>query len=135
MRRKLLTIDAIVNLVLGIFLVAFPAKVIHAAGMPGEGAFYANILGGVLFGVGMALLIERFRPPLRMVGLGLGGAVSINLCGGLALAGWLALGPLQLSTFGLIALWGLVVLLVGLSAVELYGNVRKREVFGESKSG
>ncbi len=127
MRNELLTIDGIVNLVLGLLLIAFPASVVRALGLPaGDSAFYANILGGVLFGVGLALLVERFRPPLRTVGLGLGGAVSINMCGGLVLAGWLALGRLELTTFGIIALWGLVVLLVGLSAIELYGQFKER---------
>ena len=125
MRNELLTIDGIINLVLGVLLIAFPAGVVRAFGIPGgESAFYANILGGVLFGVGVALLIERFRPPLKAVGLGLGGAVSINLCGGLVLASWLVLGRLELSTFGVIALWTLVLLLVGLSMIELYGQFR-----------
>lgn len=125
MRNELLTIDGIINLSLGVLLMAFPAGVVRALGVPaGESAFYANILGGVLFGVGVALLIERFRPPLRAVGIGLGGAISINLCGGLVLAGWLVMGRLALSMFGLIALWALVVLLVGLSLIELYGQFR-----------
>ena len=125
MRNELLTIDGIINLVLGVLLIAFPAGVVRALGIPGgESAFYANILGGVLFGVGVALLIERFRPPLKAVGLGLGGAVSINLGGGLVLASWLVLGRLELSTFGVIALWTLVLLLVGLSMIELYGQFR-----------
>ena len=112
-------------MVLGVFLVAFPSSIVRALGMPGsEGAFYANILGGVLFGVGVALVIERFRPPLRTVGLGLGGAISINLCGGLVLAVWLASGRLELSTLGAFVGWALVLVLVGLSLVELYGHFR-----------
>jgi len=127
MRKELLTVDGIVNLVLGILLVAFPANVVLALGIPaGDSAFYANVLGGVLFGVGVALVIERFRPPLKTVGLGLGGAISINLCGGVVLAGWLILGRLELTTLGTIVLWGLVVLLVGLSVIELYGQLRRR---------
>ncbi len=123
MRNELLTIDGILNMILGVLLIAFPTGVVRTLGIPGgESAFYANILGGVLFGVGVALLIERFRPPLKAVGLGLGGAISINLCGGLVLAGWLVLGRLELSTFGVIALWALVLLLVGLSLIELYGQ-------------
>ena len=125
MRNELLTIDGILNLVLGILLVVFPTNVVRSLGIPaGESAFYANILGGVLFGVGVALLVERFRPRLRAVGLGLGGAISINLCGGIVLAGWLLLGRLELTTFGVITLWGLVVLLVGLSVIELYGQLK-----------
>lgn len=40
MRNELLTIDGIVNLVLGILLVAFPANVVHALGLlAGDNAF------------------------------------------------------------------------------------------------
>ncbi len=104
MRKQLLAIDGIINLVLGVMLMVFPSGLIQALGIPGgESAFYANILGGVLFGVGVALVIESFRPPLSVVGLGLGGAVSINLGGGVVLGLWLASGRLSLST--LVRLW------------------------------
>ena len=127
MRKELLAIDGIINLVLGVLLMAFPSGLIRALGIPGgESAFYANILGGVLFGVGVALLIESLRPPLRMVGLGLGGAVSINLGGGAVLGLWLASGRLSLSTLGTFVGWGLVIVLVGLSLMELYGHFRMR---------
>jgi hypothetical protein len=42
----------------------------------------------------------------------------INLCGGLALAGWPLLGGLALEARGALLLWALV-LLAGISAVEL----------------
>ena len=93
MRKELLTIDGVVNLLLGILLLWYPPSVIGALGLLTDGKpFFASILGAVLFGVGVALLIERFRPPLRVVGLGLGGAISINLCGGVVLAVWLLIG-------------------------------------------
>lgn len=127
MRNVLLTIDGVVNLVLGILLVVFPSIVVLALGLPaGESKFYANILGGVLFGVGVALLIEQFRPLLKSVGLGLAGAICINLCGGVVLAAWLALGRLKLTTIGVFTLWGLALLLVGLSLAELYGHLKRQ---------
>ena len=70
--------------------------------------------------MGVALLIERYRPPLRVVGLGLGGAIAINLCGGSVLAVWLLVGSLALTALGQLAMWTLVVVLVGLSSLELY---------------
>lgn len=127
MQSVLLAIDGVVNLALGILLIVFPSPVVLALGLPGgESGFYANILGGVLFGVGVALLIERLRPPLNTVGLGLAGAISINLCGGAVLAAWLFLGRLELTTIGAIVLWGLVVLLVVLSLIELVAQFRNR---------
>lgn len=126
MKSELLTIDGVVNLLLGLFLLWYPASVASALGLPNGGRpFFASILGAVLFGVGLALLIERFRPPLWIGGLGLGGAVSINLCGGVVLAAWLVGGSLNLTTLGQATLWALVVLLVGLSAFELYTHQRR----------
>ncbi len=124
MKRELLTIDGVANLLFGILLVWYPAPLADALGLPTDGRpFFASLLGGVLFGVGVALLIERSRP-LRMVGLGLGGAVSINLCGGAVLAAWLMGGSLSLTTIGQVTLWTLVVFLVGLSAFELSSHWR-----------
>ena len=124
MKSGLLAIDGVINLALGILLVWYPPSVAHALGLPADGqSFFASILGAVLFGVGVALLIERSRPPLRVVGLGLGGAVAINLSGGVVLAGWLVAGSLPLTMLGRVALWALVILLVGLSSVELYSHL------------
>jgi hypothetical protein len=50
--------------------------------------------------------------------LGLGGAIAINLCGGLVLAVWLLSNKLSLPLRGQIFLWSLVMLLVGISVLE-----------------
>ncbi len=82
--KTLLLIDAIINLALGALLGIFPKQVIEMLGMPVvEKPFYASIFGGVLFGIGIALLLDRSREKTGVRGLGLGGAVAINLCGGL----------------------------------------------------
>ena len=119
-RITLLTIDAIINLLLGLLLIAFSDGLVELLGVPPAAhGFYANILGGVLFGVGIALVIESRSKIGHGVGLGLGGAIAINLCGGLVLFGWLVFGDLSLPLRGLIFLWCLVVLLLGISVVEL----------------
>jgi hypothetical protein len=118
-RTSLLKADAAINLILGILLMAFPAKMINALGVPmADPSFYATILGGVLFGIGLALLLECYRKSDRFVGLGLGGAIAINLCGGLVLAVWLLSNKLSLPLRGQIFLWSLVLLLVGISVLE-----------------
>ena len=121
--RLLLWCDAIINLLLGVVLVAYPVRLFRAIGIPfTTPAFYPSILGAVLIGVGLALLIQ-----LRShEGLGLSGAVAINICGGLVLALWLLFGSLQLSTQGLVVLWALVFVLVGLSVVELVANSKEK---------
>ncbi|MBW2438006.1 MAG: hypothetical protein PVH74_02980 [Desulfobacterales bacterium] len=124
-RTFLLKADAAVNLILGILLMAFPAGLVKTLGIPIEvPAFYATILGGVLFGIGLALLMECYWKSGRFSGLGLGGAIAINLCGGGVLAIWLLSGALSLPLRGQILLWFLVLLLIGLSLLEGFSHRR-----------
>ncbi len=119
-RSSLLTIDGILNLALGTLLIIFPDSVVSALGVPDVApAFYPNILGGVLFGIGIALLIERKNQHHKGIGLGLGGAIAINLCGGMVLGAWMLFGGLSLPFRGSVFLWALVVLLVAISLAEL----------------
>lgn len=117
MTRLLLIIDGIVNLALGALLTAYPEPVIKALGLPVvELPFYASILGAVIFGIGIALFIQIKKPSF---GLGLGGAVAINLSGGLCLAAWLIFGNLTIPAIGYYIMWGLVIILISLSTFEL----------------
>ncbi len=125
---NLLVCDAIINLVLGVLLVVFPESLVTALGIPpAEVAFYPSLLGAVLFGVGVALLIERFR---GSSGLGLCGAISINLSGGLVLSAWLIFGSLSLPARGQAVLWALVAVLVGISALEGASQARAQSERG-----
>jgi hypothetical protein len=119
-RTTLLAVDAGINLILGVMLVAFPDWLVALLGVPpAPGRFYPSLLGGVLFGIGIALLIERHHRTEKGIGLGLAGAVAINLCGGLVLCGWLIFGNLPLPMRGVLFLWLIVLLLLGLSMAEL----------------
>jgi hypothetical protein len=123
----LLKADAAINFILGILLLVFPSKLVKALGVPmADSSFYPSILGGVLLGIGLALLIESYRQSNRLIGLGLGGAIAINLCGGFVLAIWLLYGSLNLPLRGQIFLWALVLLLVGLSSIEGFSHLKKR---------
>lgn len=126
-RDRLLLVDASVNLLLGAALVAFPEWLVIALGVPtAETAFYPSLLGGVLVGIGLALLLARSQRWRGLGGLGLGGAIAINLCGGIVLGVWLVVGRLGLPVRGRVFLWGLVVVLVGLSIMELAAWLRGR---------
>jgi hypothetical protein len=119
-KSKLLLLDSAINFLLGILLLIFQKTIVNFLGVPYiENAFYPNILGAVLFGIGIALSIEYFR---GAEGLGLLGAISINLCGGIVLAYWLLFGQLGLSINGKIFLWSLAVILVGISSIELVSH-------------
>jgi hypothetical protein len=133
-RSTLLKTDAAINLILGILLMAFPAGLVKALGIPmTDPSFYATILGGVLFGIGLALLVECYRKSSRFVGLGLGGAIAINLCGGFVLAAWLLSDKLTLPLRGQIFLWSLVVLLVGISLLEGLTHFRKGKLLSSDE--
>ena len=87
---------------------------------PAESAFYPSILGAVLFGIGLALILTWLRRDAG--GLGLGGAIAINLCAGIVLALWLVAGNLELPLRGSLFLWAIVALLVGISLTELIAS-------------
>lgn len=115
----LLTIDAAINLALGLLLVLFPRPVAEVLGVPvPTSAFYASILGAVLTGIGLALLVERFRARHGVAGLGLGGAICINVCGAGVLTLWLIAGELTMPLRGRVFLWAVAIVILGLSIVE-----------------
>jgi hypothetical protein len=118
--RTLLLIDAAINLALGVLLGVFPRPLAAWLGIPPAGKpFYASILGAVLFGIGLALLLERSRARIGAGGLGLGGAAAINLCGGIALALWLSFGSLEVPVRGRVIMWCLAGVLCAISIIEL----------------
>jgi hypothetical protein len=89
-QRPLLLADAVINLALGVLLLLYPQWLAAALGMPPVATnFFPNVLGGVLFGIGLALLIAHHG---GSQGLGLDGAIAINLCGAGVVAGWLIVG-------------------------------------------
>ncbi len=127
MRRTLLELDGFGNILLGLVLAMFPAPVARILGLPDvEQAFYPSLFGAVLIGIGVALLLERFRRAEHLIGLGLSGALIINLCFGIALAAWLTVADLALPFRGYLVLWILVAVLVGLGSVELWVQLRHR---------
>jgi hypothetical protein len=123
--NTLIILDGLINLCLGVILLLFPRGFLHTLGLPiQEPPFYPSILGAVLVGISLALFIERFFKRARIRGLGLAGAVSINLAGGFVLALWLVLGDLGLHVRGYVILWALVFVLIGLSGGELIIHLR-----------
>lgn len=120
MRSILLIIDAIVNIILGFFLVFFPLKVVDLLGLPVETPpFYATVLGGVLIGIGIALFLGMEKRSGTTDGLGLGGALFINLFAGLALASLLIGDRICIPLRGYLILLGLVLFLLLICGLEL----------------
>jgi hypothetical protein len=125
-KNLLLVIDGIVNLALGILLIFFPEQLKGALDLPEvETFFYVNIFGAVLFGIGLALLLDHFTGRAGITGLGIGGAIIINFCGGGALLYWLIFGGLRLSPGGALFLWSIAILVLGVALVELLSKTWK----------
>lgn len=135
-REKLLAVDALINFTLGLTFIFYPQLIVNLLGIEISAlSTVINILkatiaifGGVLTGIGIALLLESLHRPKGLVGLGLGGAVVINLCGGIVLAGWLIFGNLVIPKLMLVFLWILVTILVVLSVMEFYIHFQKQKI-------
>lgn len=126
-KKIILLTDASINFILSVLLLAYSPKLVSLLGMPySDNFFYPNILGAVFLGITIALVIEAFRKHTdRFTGLGLIGAISINLCGGLVLLLWLLFGGLNLPLKGMLFLWILDIILVVISLTELFIDLRK----------
>ena len=112
--------DGIINLALGILLLLMPLGTAELLGVPRTNLdFYPTILGGVIFGIGLALLIERYGYSKNIRGLGLGGAITINFCGATTLLVWLVPHSLEISTKGTIFLWLIIILVYGVGTAEI----------------
>lgn len=89
-------------------------------GLPiSDSYFYSTILGCVLFGIGIALLIERFGYSRNIRGLGLIGATTINLCGALVLLIWLIFTPVDIPLRGFIILWVVAIIVLMICIAEI----------------
>ena len=118
-QKILLSIDGYINVILGILLLLFPFGIADFLGVPKSNTnFYPTILGGVIFGIGIALFIERYGKN-NLSGLGLGGAIAINLCGALVLLVWLLIKPFNLPLRGQIILWAIALIVLIIGIIEL----------------
>ena len=117
MQKSLLLADAIINLVLGALLILYPQWLVEVLGMPLViTTFFPRVLGGVLFGIGIALLIAYWG---GAQGLGLDGAIAINLSGAGVVVGWLVAAPSTIPLRGRVTLWIIALLVVGIGLIEL----------------
>jgi hypothetical protein len=125
-KRIALIIDAAINAILGVLLLLFPLIADFLGVPPSDTLFYPHILGAAFIGITFALLIEAFRKEGgKHVGLGLIGAICINMCGGIVLTLWLIFGGLTLPLRGQIFLWVLAIILLVISSAELVFNIKK----------
>ncbi len=118
--RLLLIIDGGINLLLGALLMSFPLGTAAWLGVPqADSAFYPTILGGVLFGIGLALFLEAYGRHREISGLGIAGAIAVNFCGAGVLAVWLVAAPLPIPLRGQILLGSIAIAVLAIGLVEL----------------
>lgn len=116
-QNKLLLIDGIVNVLLGILLILFPLGMDHFLRLPSPSTyFYTTIFGAVLVGIGIALFIEYKYSSL---GLGLIGAIIINICGSSALLLSILIYKPSIPAFGIIILLVIAISVFLLALLEL----------------
>lgn len=126
--KTLLFIDAIVNLLIGTLLLLFPLGIPQLLGVPLPNInFYPTILGAVIFGIGIALLLEVYGKPRGIHGLGLAGAIAINFCGAGVLTLWLISTPLNLSLRGHVILWTIAIVVLTIGFIELISKSWKNQ--------
>ena len=126
--KKLLVIDGIVNLLLGVLLLLFPLGIAPSLGVPvPDTHFYPTILGAVLLGIGIALLMDVYGQPRGIRGLGIAGAISINFCGAGVLTVWLIFAPLGLPLRGYVVLWAIAIVVFAIGFVELISKFCKEK--------
>ena len=123
---RLYAINSIINLGLGLVLLVFPSRAIALLGLPQTDTnFYVMLLGAILLGIGLALWID-WRNHARWRGLGLAGAVAINVLGAGTLAAWLIVGPFDLPLRCYVVLRAVVVVVLGTAIAELMALTRPK---------
>ena len=126
--KKLLVIDGIVNLLLGVLLLLFPFGIAPILGVPvPDMHFYPTILGAVLLGIGIALLIDVYGQPHGLSGLGIASAIAINFCGAGVLTLWLIFPPLGLPLRGYVVLWAIAIVVFAIGFVEFMSKSWKEK--------
>lgn len=118
--RNLLIIDGIINIILGLLLLLFPFGIANMLGVPRTAVnFYPSLLGAIIFAIGVALFMEVYGENLHIRGLGLGGAIVINLIGAGVLTVWLLVFDFDLPLRGFIILWSIAVIVLLVGFIEL----------------
>lgn len=124
-RSSVLIVDALISFVLGAVLAVFPKSLIDLLGLPAtEATFYPRLLGAVVIGIAIALVYECRRSANERSGLGLGGAIAIDLSAAAFLGCWLIFSWMTLPLRGALVLGSVTTLLI---SVSVLGFVAQRQ--------
>jgi O-antigen/teichoic acid export membrane protein len=135
--KILLVIDSTVNIVIGIILLCFPLGIGDYLELPkSDNNLYPTILGAIILGIGIALFIEYKYFEKGKRGLGIEGAIIINIIASSALMIFLVFGNLNISLLGTVILWfvGILVFVIGLVEYFRQKLFKKESMLVRSKS-
>lgn len=118
MVEQLLWIEFLTKVAVGIPLLLTPRVLAHVLGLPpAESPFWPRLIGGLLIGLAMAALIEvRFKSSM---GLGLAGAVAMNVATAATIGSLLIMGQGGPTRRGHFTLWLVAAVLMIQALVEI----------------
>ncbi len=115
--QQLLWIETLLNFFGGLPLIVAPLATIRLLGLPPTPTgFWPRLLGTLLLGISLAMFLEGSVSGSR--GLGLAGALIINVSAVSMMVAMLLLEAGPPSARGRALMWALIVLLLWLSALE-----------------
>ena len=119
---QLLWLETLFKGSLGLVLIFLPLTAARLAGLPhGNTAFWPRLFGAALLGIAGAFAVEGYNlagGPIEAKGLGLGGAVIINLTAILSLFGTLIFSAVA-TWRGKVLIWLMIILLLFLTLFEI----------------
>lgn len=116
--HQLLWIEFVVKITAGVLLLLAPRTIARVLGLPpAEQPFWPRLLGAVLVGIAVAAVLEMRLKGAN--GLGLAGAIAINLAGSVVIGSLLILGQAGPLKRGRALLWLAAAALMLLSLVEI----------------
>lgn len=120
MLHQLLWLEVLLKFSAGIVLLLFPISAARLLGLPHANiGFWPRLMGTLLIGIAGAIYLEGSQlTQFKHGGLSVGGIAVINMAAILGLIG-LIIMRLVRTTRGILALWGLVVLLFLLVLFEI----------------
>jgi hypothetical protein len=121
MSDQLLWFETLLKGSIGLLLVFLPITTARMAGFPhGNTAFWPRLFGSALLGIAGAFAVEGYIAggAIEAKGLGLGGAVIINLTAILSLFGTLIFSAVA-TRRGKVVIWLMILLLLFLTLFEI----------------
>lgn len=119
---QLLWLETLLKGSIGLMMLMMPITSAKLAGLPhGNSAFWPRLFGAALLGIAAAFAVEGYtqlNANISARGLGLGGAIAINLVTVLSLIGTLIFKGVT-TRRGLLLLWSFILLLVLLMLFEI----------------